>query len=84
MTAYWRLIRPPPPQLSSFTELLVLNNNSWKDISVYKQMINSKYNYSYKIEISETSWLCAKNMSTGSFKHVISKMYLENIFDIYV
>ena len=32
-------------------ELLVLNGNAWKHWAVCKEMINSKYNYSYWIEI---------------------------------
>ena len=45
-------------------------------------MINSKWNYSYLIEISETIYLCEKTMSSGLLKDVIDKMCLEIILDI--
>ena len=35
-TDYWYL-----------TELFVIHSNTWKYLTVYKQMINSKLNYSY-------------------------------------
>ena len=28
-------------------KLLLLHSNTWNHLTVYKQMINSKYNYSY-------------------------------------
>ena len=45
-----------------------------------KQMNNSKYNYPYKIEISETILLCARNMSSGSIKNVIYNVCLTTIY----
>ena len=35
-------------------ELLLLQSNTWNCLTVCKQMINSKLNYSYLIEILET------------------------------
>ena len=35
-------------------QLNLLHSNTWKNLTVCKQMINSEYNYLCKIEILET------------------------------
>ena len=47
-------------------------------------MINSKQNYSYKIEISETIQLCAKNELRLILKCYPQNVFKNCIFNIYI
>ena len=65
----------------------MLNSNTWKHLTVCKQMINNKYNNLYETEISESICEQKKKMSGGSFKNVIYKFFFffrNHIFNIYV
>ena len=59
-----------------------MTNKGWYAImhkqttKLCKQMINNKQNYSYSIEISEMN----ENVSSGLFKVISTKMYLEIIY----
>ena len=55
------------------TELLVLNVNTWKHLTVCKQIIISKRNCSYWIEISETIQLCANKQNKTKNKQKTNK-----------
>ena len=50
----WKKLLSHLPDDWYLIELLVIHSNIWKHKTVYKQMINSKYDYSYKTEIRET------------------------------
>ena len=54
-----------------FIESLVIHNNILKYLIVYKQIINSKWNYSNSIEINETIQLCEKCYLQNAFRNDI-------------
>ena len=65
-------------------KLLLLHRNTWNHITLCKQMINRTQNYSDEMEILETIQLCVKGMSSGSFKKLIDKMFLQTIYLIHM
>ena len=59
-------------------ELLVMHSNTWKSLTVCKQMIKDRLYYSYLIEMTETILLW-KIWSQARLKY-----YLHNMFNTYV
>ena len=60
-------------------ELLALKSNKWKHLTVRKQMIKSKYNYSYKKEIKPFN--CVQHLWALVCLKMLS---INHIFNIYV
>ena len=63
-------------------EILVLNSNTCNHLTIWEQMINSKYNYSCWKEMFENICTWEKHMSSGLVKNVKNEMFTKHIFDI--